>query len=200
MSTFYTFLQLGFSHITDIYGFDHILFILALCSVYLLSDWKEVLILVTAFTIGHSVTLALATLNIVRVDTQWVEFFIPVTIALTSIYNLTYNFKRKIFERSSKPLWPRYTMAVVFGLVHGLGFSNYLRSLLGKSNSIFQELLAFNIGLELGQILIVIIFLLLGYLVVKFAGLGRNKWNWIVSGIILGMAVMMALGKYQEIA
>lgn len=197
MSEFGVYLELGFKHITDLMGFDHILFIIALCTIYLLKDWKEVLILVTAFTIGHSVTLALASLNIVTVNSDWVEFLIPITIMLTALYNLSYKFKRDLFHVVKKPLWPRYTMAVVFGLIHGLGFSNYLRSLLGKSSQIFTQLLAFNIGIELGQILIVLVFLSMAFVGVNFLGIARNKWNLVISGIVIGMSLILAIEKIE---
>lgn len=199
MSEFGVYLELGFKHITDLYGFDHILFIIALCSTYLIKDWRQVLILVTSFTIGHSITLALASLDFVQVNSDLIEFLIPITIMLTAMYNLTIKFKRDIFKTESDKVWPRYLVAIVFGLIHGLGFSNYLRSLLGKSSSIFSQLLAFNIGLEVGQVLIVIALLALSFIVVDLGKINRNRWNWVVSAIVLGMALMLAIDKSEAI-
>lgn len=196
MTDFTTFFKLGFTHITDINGFDHILFLVALCAIYLVGNWREILVLVTAFTVGHSVTLALSTLNIVKINSDWIEFLIPITIMVTCVYNFTYKFKREMFKAIQKPKWIRYNMAVAFGLIHGLGFSNYLKSLLGGSSSIFVELMSFNIGLEVGQVLIVLLFMLLSYLVMSVLGLGRNRWNLLISGIAFGMSFMMAYEKW----
>lgn len=194
---FINYLKLGFWHITDLNGIDHLLFIVALASVYVLKDWKELVILVTAFTVGHSVTLALATLGLVEVDSAIIEFLIPVTIVFTCFYNFSYKFKRKTYARHvGNSLWPRYLMALLFGFIHGLGFSNYLRSLLGKESSLFQPLLAFNIGLEVGQLLIVLGFLLVAFLVLDILGRNRSKWNLIISGIVCGIALTMVMEKW----
>ncbi|MGB3586189.1 MAG: HupE/UreJ family protein, partial [Tunicatimonas sp.] len=155
MSTFSLYFNLGLTHILDILGYDHILFVVALCALYMLRDWRKVLILITAFTIGHSITLALATLNIIQVNVALIEFLIPVTIFITAVSNIL---------RSQKNVSPsrvqlNYAYALFFGLIHGMGFSNYLRSLLGKEEDITVPLLAFNLGLELGQIVIVAIVL-----------------------------------------
>src|SRR5262249_54497358 len=147
--------QEGIHHITDLRGYDHILFVAALCLPYLLKDWRKVLILVTAFTIGHSLTLALSVYHKILVPTRWIEFLIPITILLTAAENL----RVKNFDFKHSNL--RYASALVFGLIHGMGFSNYLRSMMGKEENILTQLLAFNIGLEVGQISIVLVVLFL---------------------------------------
>jgi len=189
MNQFQLYFKLGLQHILDLNGFDHILFVIALCVIYLMRDWRKILILVTAFTIGHSLTLALATLKVVRVDTDLVEFLIPVTIALTCLSNI---FKPKP-SGGTGYLQLNYAFALFFGLIHGLGFSNYLRALLGRESSLFQPLLAFNIGLEVGQLVIVSIFLIVSTLMVGILGMKRKEWILIVSSIVLGMSVMMML-------
>ena len=136
MSIFNLYLHLGFDHIANLNGYDHILFIVTLCGVYILSQWKNVIILVTAFTIGHSITLALATLRIITIPSNIIEFLIPVTIFVTSVANIVY--KRTEYSRSLHSF--KYATAMFFGLIHGLGFSNYLRSLLGKEDSIVTPL------------------------------------------------------------
>ena len=118
MSEFQAYLRLGFDHITDPNGYDHILFVIALCAIYTFPDWKKVLILITAFTIGHSITLALATLQLVNFRTNVVELLIPMTIISTAFSNY---FQNKTGEHQSPRL--RYGLAVCFGLIHGLGFS-----------------------------------------------------------------------------
>ena len=137
MSEFSLYFGLGRDHILDyINGYDHILFVLALCAIYLVRDWKKILILVTAFTIGHSITLALATLNIISVNSDFIEFLIPLTIFITSFSNLF----RKEGSIDNSKVQINYVFALFFGLIHGLGFSNLLRSLLGKESNIVSPL------------------------------------------------------------
>ena len=188
MEQFSVFFDIGTEHILDWRdGYDHLLFVVALCAVYVIGDWKRVLILVTAFTVGHSITLALATLRIIAVDTDLVEFLIPVTILVTAVTNL---FQREegIHEKSINL---NYIFAVFFGLIHGLGFSNNLRDILGQSGNIASPLLAFNLGLELGQIIIVGLFLALSFLSINVFGVKRRDWKIIISSAIAGMAIIL---------
>ncbi|MFN7599768.1 MAG: HupE/UreJ family protein, partial [Bacteroidota bacterium] len=144
MNQFSLYFSLGRDHILDYAnGYDHILFVLALCSVYVIRDWKKILILVTAFTIGHSITLALATMQIISVDTGLIEWLIPITILITAVNNLF----KKVEAVSRDTIQINYVFALFFGLIHGMGFSNYLRAILGKDHSIITQLLAFNLGL-----------------------------------------------------
>ncbi|MGY6521846.1 MAG: HupE/UreJ family protein [Mongoliitalea sp.] len=188
MNQFQLYFQLGIQHILDLDGFDHILFVIALCAIYLGRDWKKIIILVTAFTVGHSITLALATLNVIKVNSDLIEFLIPVTIAITAVSNIL-----KPKPSNGRGVQVNYFFALFFGLVHGLGFSNYLRSLLGKEASIFQPLLAFNLGLEVGQLVIVGIFLVAAMLLVGVIGINRKDWTLVISSVVLGMAIMMIL-------
>jgi hypothetical protein len=187
MTSFELYFKLGLQHILDLQGFDHILFILSLCAVYVARDWAKILLLVTSFTLGHSLTLALATFEVVQIRSEIIEFLIPVTIAFTALLTLI-----KPKPNSGKGIQLNYLLALFFGLIHGLGFSNYLRSLLGKEASIWQPLLAFNVGLEVGQIVIVAGFLLITSLV-HLAGINRKEWTLILSAFILGVACMMLL-------
>ena len=192
MSEFQLYFGLGHEHILDVNGYDHILFVISLCSLYTISEWKRVLILVTAFTIGHSITLALATLEIITIDSALVEFLIPLTILITAVSNL---FKSPGDERSKVQM--NYLFAAFFGLIHGMGFSNYLRSLLGKDSSIFTQLLAFNIGIEVGQIIIVGVFLVITAIFVGVFGVSRRDWNMIASSAIAGIALTLIIdNKY----
>lgn len=187
MNSFELYFKLGLQHILDLQGFDHILFILSLCAVYVARDWVKILLLVTAFTLGHSLTLALATFEVIQIRSEVIEFLIPVTIAFTALLTLI-----KPKPNSGKGIQLNYLLALFFGLIHGLGFSNYLRSLLGKEASIWQPLLAFNVGLEVGQIVIVAAFLLITSLV-HLAGMNRKEWTLILSAFILGVACMLLL-------
>ncbi len=188
MNEFSLYFTLGQEHILDyVNGYDHILFVLALCAVYLVSDWKKILILVTAFTIGHSITLALATLQLVTVNPAFIEFLIPLTIFITAVSNL---FKKDETLNTGK-VQLNYIFALLFGLIHGLGFSNYLRAILGKNQSILSQLLAFNLGLEFGQIIVVAIFLALSFLLVDLLKVTRRDWKMVLSSAIAGIAIIL---------
>jgi hypothetical protein len=188
MSEFQLYFGLGKDHILDYKnGYDHILFLVALCALYIGRDWKKILILVTAFTIGHSITLALSTLQIVNVKAELIEFLIPLTIFITATSNLFKN-ENSI---SDKPMQMNYVYASFFGLIHGLGFSNYLRSILGKNESIITQLFAFNLGLEFGQIIIVVLFMSVCFILVDLFGLNRRDWKMVISSAVAGIALIL---------
>ncbi|AWV97960.1 HupE/UreJ family protein [Arcticibacterium luteifluviistationis] len=195
MQEFLIYLKLGYQHITDLKGFDHILFIVALCAISSLKQWKSVLILITAFTLGHSITLALSTTGLIKVNPEFIEVLIPVTILITCIVNFFHKFKKSIYTEPKNKKFIRYLIASLFGLIHGLGFSNYLRSLLGSESSIIKPLFAFNLGLEFGQIIIVIGVLLLNFLMIIILDLRRKTWNLILSGIVFGMTLMLIINS-----
>jgi hypothetical protein len=190
MQDFPIYFELGWQHILDWQGYDHILFVAALCGVYLISDWKRILILVTAFTIGHSITLALSVFNQILIPSIWIEFLIPVTILITALTNIA---RKRSFKRKVNPV---YFMALFFGLIHGLGFSNYLKSLLGKSNNVVAELLAFNIGLEFGQIIIVFSVLIIAFILTQIVRVNKREWNLFLSSAIFGIALIMAIERW----
>lgn len=184
------YLHLGFRHIMDWEAWDHILFVLVLTIRYQWTDWKKLLVLITAFTIGHSITLALSTLNWVNFPTTLVEFLIPVTIVFTAVSN----FWVKTFDfRSKYPLI--YFLALFFGLIHGLGFSTFLKSMLGKEESILAPLFTFNIGLELGQLLIVSIILIISFIFVSVLKVNRLRYVQIGSGIAMAFALSMVFDR-----
>ena len=180
-------------HILDVHGSDHILFVIALTAIYTVSDWKKVLILITAFTVGHSITLALATYRVINVNSSLIEFLIPVTIFITALANI---FRKQGSMRSMKAQL-NYYLALFFGLIHGLGFSNYLRSLLGRDESILTQLFAFNLGLEIGQIVIVGMFMAASFIFVSLIGVSRRDWRIVVSAAVAGIAwTMMFEAKF----
>jgi hypothetical protein len=191
MHEFWMYTQIGFNHIANLSGMDHILFVAALCIRYQLSDWKKWLVLITAFTIGHSVTLVLSVFNYLDFATNWIEFLIPVTILITSISNM---FVKKFSFNSKFPVI--YFFALFFGLIHGLGFSFYLKSLLGMQQNIAPALLAFNLGLEIGQILIVMAILVISFIFVTLLKAPRRDIILIVSGGILALSLQMAIERY----
>lgn len=190
MTDFLFYFDLGWHHIISWDAVDHLLFILALSAIYLFNNWKQVLILVTAFTIGHSLTLALSVYDILRIKSNWVEFLIPITIIATAVFNLF----QKNFSPSSLKL--NYFLALFFGLIHGLGFANAIRFMLAKSQGIGLPLFAFNVGLEAGQIIVVFLILLTSFLFVNKIGLKRNYWIRILSIAAFSFASYMAIKRW----
>ena len=195
MSVFTTYLQLGFLHICSWQATDHLTFLLALCAPYVLADWRRVVALVTSFTVGHSLTLALATLNVVQVNVPLVEALIPVTILLTALVNI-YRAGPALSQAPMPPagsvVWAvPNLLAAAFGLIHGLGFSSYLRELLGREHRPVTELLSFNFGVELGQLLVVSLILLLGFGLLRGLGVARRDWVLTVSGAALGVSALL---------
>jgi len=191
LSEFAVYLRLGFRHIADLGAYDHMLFVAALTVAYPPAAWRRLAWLVTAFTLGHSVTLALATLDVVRVRASLVELLIPVTIVLTGLAALFVSQGEDETHGPPGSQAPQYALAAGFGLVHGLGFSSFLRSLLGGEESIVRPLFAFNVGLELGQLLIVATVLLLGVLLPRLLRLTRREWVLFVSGGTVAVALTM---------
>jgi hypothetical protein len=192
MSEFELYFELGKDHILDYaHGYDHILFVVALCAIYLMRDWKKLLVLITAFTIGHSITLALATLKIIVVNAALIEFLIPLTIFITAFSNIF-----RSTEVTDRTTYVNYGYALFFGLIHGMGFSNYLQSILGRNRNIVSPLFAFNLGLEVGQIIIVSIFLVISFILVDLFTLNRRDWKLVLSSAIAGIALVLMKDTY----
>jgi hypothetical protein len=189
MQDFLFYLKLGWEHIISLDALDHQLFVLALIAVYSYQDFKKILILVTAFTIGHSLTLALSVLDILRVPGDWVEFLIPLTIVLTSLDNILMKNRQKTLMKLN------YYLALFFGLIHGMGFANTVRVMLAKEQSIFVPLLGFNIGLELGQILVVVIILVLLFILLNLFKINRKDWILFVSSAVFALSLKMTLER-----
>lgn len=190
MNDFGLYFELGYQHIADLRGIDHILFVMALCLRYQFEDWRKILVLVTAFTIGHSITLAMSVFNLLDYPVKWIEFLIPVTIVVTAISNV---FVKKFVYKTRFPVI--YFFALFFGLIHGLGFSNYLKSLLGTNTNIVSQLLAFNLGLEVGQLLIVSCVLLISFIFVTILKCNRREYILYLTGGIFAVAVQMAIER-----
>lgn len=181
----------GWRHIIGKDALDHQLFIIALAAIYLLKDWKQVLVLVTAFTIGHSLTLALCVYDVIRINSNLVEFLIPLTIVITALSNL--------FQKNFTPKSIRinYFLALFFGLIHGLGFANYIRfAIEGSEQSIGWSLFGFNVGLEAGQIVVVTGLLLLSHLIVTILKINRRGWVLFLSAGVFALSLKMVLDRF----
>ena len=188
MNEFELYLRLGIRHIADFSAFDHMLFLLAVCIPYGWKALKRLALLVTAFTLGHSLTLALSVFHIILVPSKLIEFLIPLTILITSISNIV----RKESDSSKNMGW-KYALVLFFGLIHGMGFSNYLRELLGHSSSIILPLFSFNVGLELGQLLIVTGILTISYILTTLFSINKRNLITIISGATAGISLILML-------
>ncbi len=190
MQDFGFYFEIGWEHIISKNALDHQLFIAAIAAIYLLKDWKQVLILVTAFTIGHSVTLALSVFDVIRFSSSWVEFLIPCTIIVTAGSNL---FQKKFTPKSIRI---NYFLALAFGLIHGMGFANSIRFMLASDQSVGWGLFGFNVGLEVGQVVVVVVLLLLAYLIINIFRVNRREWVIFLSAAVFSLALKMALERH----
>lgn len=190
MLPFKFYLQLGFEHISNLAGYDHILFLIVLCAVYRMQQWKNILILVTAFTIGHSVTLALASLDIFSIPSHIIKFLIPTTILITALHNvMAKNPVEQSMNKKAK-MGRNYIMALFFGFIHGMDFSNYFKALLTESMSIVTPLLGFNLGIELGQLLVVFFVVGISFLFLNVIKVKHREWNLFISGAAAGLSLI----------
>ena len=190
MSDVAFYFETGWHHIISWGALDHILFIIALAAIYQVQNWKQVLVLVTAFTVGHSLTLAFSVYDIIRFSEKWVEFLIPCTIIATAIFNFF------VKEYEPKSLRVNYFLALFFGLIHGMGFANTIRYMLANNQDIAVPLLSFNIGLEAGQIVVVTFILFISYILVNKLNLKRKWWVWSLSAIAILSGLIMVKERW----
>ena len=194
--TFTSFFLSGWQHIADIHAYDHLLFVMTLCAAFKLNQWKQVLVIITAFTIGHSVTLILSSFGYIPSNTALIDMTIPFTIMITAISNII----NKESDKNKKNRNIKYLIALTFGLIHGLAFaSNFKVMMFG--NNIIYPLFSFNLGIEAGQIFIVCLFMIGLYIYNYFKG-DHSKWNIFVSGAGFGIAATIfieAISNYSQI-
>ena len=191
MSNFITHVELGFKHVLDFNGYDHILFLIVLAVIFSFSQWKKVLLMITFFTVGHTFTLSLATYQIVTIKETVIEFLIPITILITAVVNIL-----KFSINSSKREKTNLFFALFFGLIHGLGFSNFLRVTLGRSEDKLIPMLEFALGIELAQIVIVLSVLILGTVLIHFFRVSKRDWVVITSAIVIGITIPIIRNSY----
>jgi hypothetical protein len=189
MDDFTFYFRMGWDHIISWGASDHLLFIAALTLLFTIEEWRKVLILVTAFTVGHAITLVLSVKDIIRFPDVWVEFLIPCTIVVTAAFNL---FARDFSPRS---LRVNYFLALFFGLIHGMGYANAIRFSLSKEQSLGWSLFSFNLGLEIGQIFVVLLLLLLTWIFTRTPIVNRRQWVTGLSALILVLALQIALDR-----
>jgi hypothetical protein len=185
------FFELGLTHVLDINGYDHILFLAALAAPYLFSNWKKVLFLVTVFTVGHTMSLLLSSYNLVKVNSDLVEFVIPITIAITALFNILS--QGKIIKDTKVGIL--FFITLFFGVIHGLGFSNYFKMIIGSTDYKFVPLVEFALGVEMAQVIIVLVVLLLGSLIQNVLNISKRIWVIGISSIIIGLVIPMLLSR-----
>jgi hypothetical protein len=190
MEDFVFYFKLGWQHIISVDAFDHLFFIMALTSIYLLKDIKQVLLLITAFTIGHATSLSLSVLNVVKINSALVEFLIPISIIITA----EIQFVKSIHPKA--PFRFKYVFALLFGLLHGLGFANTIRFIIAESQQIALPLFSFNLGLEVGQVLIVLLILLMAKLCIEIIGMPQKWWIRILNTIALAAGIYWCIIRF----
>ena len=190
MSEFLLYFNIGLNHVLDSAAYDHVLFLMALVVPFAFKDWKRVLILVSLFTIGHTVALMLSVFEVVQVKATIVEFLIPITILITAGYHLFTAGKSAKKERISFV----EIVTLFFGIIHGLGFSNYFKTILpGSASDKLLPLLEFAIGIEVAQVIVVFVFLIISYVVQTFFRFSKRDWALVLSGCIIGVILPMIL-------
>ena len=192
MQDFWFYIKLGFWHVLDLNAYDHILFLAALAIPFSLQQWRPILLLATLFTIAHCTSLALSVYEVLTMDTSLVEFLIPITISLTAMFNIFY--ARASSENTSLLL--HILAAGFFGLIHGFGFSSYFRMLMAEEDDKLVPLLGFATGIELSQLVIIMMVLLLVYLMRSVFKVGRTLFIIITSILILLITIPMLIETF----
>ena len=183
--------QYGINHVLDINGYDHVLFLMVLAVAYLFKDWKRVLFLVSAFTVGHTVSLILAAYGVIKVNAAFVEFLIPVTILVVAIYNV-FTAGKKMKHNSIVIVG---ITTLFFGLIHGLGFAREFKLFVGKTENKLMPLLEFALGIEIAQVIIVFVVLFIGFLGQTVFRFSKKDWIMVVSSIVIGLVIPMLINS-----
>ena len=192
MSEFLTYFQLGLKHILDIYSYDHILFLIALSVPFSFKDWQRILLLVTLFTVGHTMSLLLVIFGIVAIKVSVVEMLIPITILIVALFNLFTAGKTNKKESINLIFF----VTLFFGIIHGLGFSSYFKSIIGGSTTAkLLPLSEFALGIEAAQIIVVIVMLILSYIVQTFFRFSKRDWTSVMSAFIIGVVLPIIIGN-----
>jgi len=190
MSEFWIYFQIGLKHVLDIHAYDHVLFLIALVIPYTFKDWKRILLLVSVFTIGHTVALLLSVFGIIAVKVNLVEFLIPITILITALFHLFTAGK----ATKNDGLNLVFFVTLFFGIIHGLGFSNYFKTILGGSaSSKLIPLGEFALGIEVAQLVVVFVVLILSYIVQTVFRFSRRDWALVMSAFIIGVVIPMII-------
>lgn len=191
LDNFWFNVQYGIHHVLDINAYDHILFLIVLTVPYLFKDWKRVLLLVSTFTLGHTLSLVLAVYGVISVNAKLVEFLIPVTIMVVALYNVFTAGKKAQNEK----VGILFFSTLFFGLVHGLGFAREFKMFVGNADNKLITLLEFALGIEMSQVIIVFVMLFLGFICQTVFRFNRRDWVMVISAIVVGLAIPMLLQR-----
>ena len=183
--------QFGINHVLDLNGYDHLLFLIVLSVPYLFKDWKRVLILVSVFTLGHTLSLILGAYNVVKIDDKLIEFLIPVTILVVALYNV-FTAGKRAKEYKAGVL---FIATLFFGLIHGLGFAREFKMFIGNSDHKLVPLLEFALGIEISQIIIVFMAVFIGFLIQTVFRYSKRDWIMVISAIVVGLVIPMLLNS-----
>ncbi len=186
MSTFILYFRLGYRHVLDIYGVDHMLFIIAIMSVFLLRDWRRALVLFLFYVLGSSLSMSLAVNQIIRVDINIIDYLIPVTLLMAAVINI---FKKP--ESYTPRSIFRFAILLLFGLIHGFGFADYLMDILGTDLNLAIPIIGFNLGIEFGLLFVAFVFLIISWVFVNNLGISRRDWRLVISSGIAGIALTL---------
>ncbi|MBG6186499.1 MULTISPECIES: HupE/UreJ family protein [Flavobacterium] len=190
MSEFWIYFQIGLKHVLDIHAYDHVLFLIALAIPFSFKDWKRVVLLVTLFTIGHTMALMLSVFGIIAIKVNVVELLIPITILITALFNLFTAGKSSKKESINVVFF----ITLFFGIIHGLGFSNYFKSILGgDAASKVLPLSEFALGIEAAQIVVVFVVLIVSYIVQTVFRFSKRDWTLVMSAFIIGVVIPLII-------
>lgn len=190
MSQFWIYFQIGSKHVLDINAYDHVLFLIALTVPYLFKDWKRIFLLVSLFTIGHTLALILSVYGIITIKVNLVEFLIPITILVTALYHLFTAGKTSKNDGVNLVFF----ITLFFGIIHGLGFSNYFKTILGGSaTSKLLPLGEFALGIEAAQLVVVFVVLVISYIVQTVFRFSKRDWALVMSAFIIGVVIPMII-------
>ncbi|TYB78500.1 HupE/UreJ family protein [Bizionia myxarmorum] len=189
LENFWFNVEYGINHVLDINAYDHVLFLIVLTVAYLFKDWKRVLLLVSVFTLGHTISLLLAVYGVVSVNAALVEFLIPISILVVALFNVFTAGKGAQKEK----VGVLFFSTLFFGLIHGLGFAREFQMMVGKSSNKFLTLLEFALGIELAQIIIVFVVLFLGYIMQTIFRFSKRDWVMVISAVVIGLVIPMII-------
>lgn len=192
MDQFWFYFKLGLTHVLDLNAYDHILFLVVLTIPYTFKDWKRVFWLVTIFTLGHTVSLILSTYGVVRVSSAFIEFLIPVTILIAAVFNVFT--AGKSAKKESYGLI--FFVTLFFGLIHGLGFSNYFKTVIADEANKLLPLAEFALGIEAAQVVVVLLVLILGFIFQSVFRFNKRDWVLVISSVVVGIVIPMLANTY----
>ncbi|MCF6223733.1 MAG: HupE/UreJ family protein [Flavobacteriaceae bacterium] len=189
MENFKLYFDLGLNHVLDWKAYDHILFLIVLTVFYSFKDWKKIIWLITAFTLGHTISLALSAFNVIYIKMDIIEFLIPLTIAITAIYNIS------AIKKPRKGIGITALFALIFGLIHGFGFSSYFKMLVDDNEDKLLPLIEFAMGIEIAQLFIVIFILILNFFILNILKRSKRDWILVISSVIIGVVIPMLIER-----